>query len=144
MHMAITEFTEEQIQILSRNPYTLNVTSTRIMFTKEAKGKILELANQGKTIVQIMREMGYDPKMLGHHRTKNLIRLIRVEAETREGLHNGYKKRTPKRMTPAEIEELGQNPESYARLKAEVIYLREEVEFLKKVSQQVISGKRGK
>ena len=79
-----------------------------------------------------MRELGYDPKMLGHHRTKNLIRLIRVEAESREGLHNGYKKRTPKRMTPAEIEELGQNPESYARLKAEVIYLREEVEFLKK------------
>ena len=144
MHMAITEFTEEQIQILSRNPYTLNVTSTRIMFTKEAKKKILELADQGKTIAQIMRELGYDPKMLGHHRTKNLIRLIRVEAESREGLHNGYKKRTPKRMTPAEIEELGQNPESYARLKAEVIYLREEVEFLKKVSQQVISGKRGK
>ena len=144
MHMAITEFTEEQIQILSRNPYTLNVTSTRIMFTKEAKERILELANQGKTIAQIMREMGYDPKMLTHHRTKNLIRLIRIEAESREGLHNGYKRRTPKRLTNAEIEELGQNPESYARLKAEIIYLREEVEFLKKVSQQAISGKRGK
>lgn len=144
MHMAITEFTEEQIQILSKNPYTLNVTSTRIMFTKEAKERILELANQGKTIAQIMREMGYDPKMLTHHRTKNLIRLIRIEAESREGLHNGYKRRTPKRLTDAEIEELGQNPESYARLKAEIIYLREEVEFLKKVSQQAISGKRGK
>ena len=144
MHMAITEFTEEQIQILSKNPYTLNVTSTRIMFTKEAKERILELANQGKTIAQIMREMGYDPKMLTHHRTKNLIRLIRIEAESREGLHNGYKRRTPKRLTNAEIEELGQNPESYARLKAEIIYLREEVEFLKKVSQQAISGKRGK
>lgn len=142
--MAITEFTEEQIQILSKNPYTLNVTSTRIMFTKEAKERILELANQGKTIAQIMREMGYDPKMLTHHRTKNLIRLIRIEAESREGLHNGYKRRTPKRLTDAEIEELGQNPESYARLKAEIIYLREEVEFLKKVSQQAISGKRGK
>lgn len=142
--MTSKEFTYEQIEILKKNPYTLNVTSARIMFTKEAKEKILEQAEQGKTIAQIMREMGYDPKMLGHNRTKNLIRGLRIEAETPAGLHNGYRKRTPKRVTNAEISEMEQNPESYARLKAEVIYLREEVEFLKKVSQQVISGKRGK
>ena len=112
--------------------------------TKEAKEKILELADQEKAISQIMRELGYDPKMLGHNRTKNLIRQLRIEAETSAGLHNGYKKRAPKRMTNAEILELEQNPESYAKLKTEVIYLREEVEFLKKVSQQAISGKRGK
>jgi hypothetical protein len=47
-------------------------------------------------------------------------------------------------MTAEQIAELQENPESYAKLKNEVIYLREEVEFLKKVSQQVISGKRGK
>ena len=142
--MAFNEFTDEQMQILKKNPYTLNVTSTRIMFTKEAKEKILELAEQGETIVQIIREMGYDPKMLGHNRTKNLIRGLRIEAETPAGLHNGYKKRTSKRLTNAEISGMEQNPESFAKLKAEVIYLREEVAFLKKVSQQVISGKRGK
>ena len=49
-----------------------------------------------------------------------------------------------KRITPAQIAELEENAESYAKLKNEVIYLREEVEFLKKISQQVISGKRGK
>ena len=48
-----------------------------------------------------------------------------------------------KRITPAQIAKLEENAESYAKLKNEVIYLREEVE-LKKVSQQVISGKRGK
>ena len=39
---------------------------------------------------------------------------------------------------------LGTDEESYARLKNEVVYLRAEVEFLKKISQQAISGKRGK
>ena len=142
--MTYTEFTEEQVRILRKNPYTLNVTSTRIAYTKEAKEKILELANQGEPIAQIMRELGYDPKMLGHHRTKNLIRSLRIEAESPAGLHNGYKKRTPKRLTTAELSELEQNPEAYAKLKAEVLYLREEVELLKKISQQVISKKRGK
>ena len=49
IHMAITEFTEEQIQILSKNPYTLNVT-TKIMFTKEAKEKM----RAARSIIEIV------------------------------------------------------------------------------------------
>ena len=47
-------------------------------------------------------------------------------------------------MDDETIEKLECNPASYEKLKNEVIYLRKEVEFLKKISQQVISGKRGK
>ena len=47
-------------------------------------------------------------------------------------------------MREEEIEQLECNTGSYAKMKNEVIYLRKEVEFLKKISQQVISGKRGK
>ena len=47
-------------------------------------------------------------------------------------------------MSKEEVEELECDPASYAKLKNEVVYLRQEVEFLKKISQQVISGKRGK
>ncbi len=46
-------------------------------------------------------------------------------------------------MNKEEIEQLDASAESYARLKNEVIYLREEVKLLKKLSQQVILGKRG-
>ena len=42
-----------------------------------------------------------------------------------------------------EIEQLDASAESYAKLKNEVIYLREEVKLLKKLSQKVILGKRG-
>ena len=47
-------------------------------------------------------------------------------------------------MSTKALEELDYNPASYRKLKNEVIYLRKEVEFLKKISQQVLSGKRGK
>ena len=142
--MASKELTEEEVRNIKENPYTLSITPTRFALTKEGKEKILELAEAGKTIRQIMTELGYDPEMLGHHRTKNLIRKIREEAESQAGIHNGYVKRKPKHLTTDQIAELEQNPASYAKLKNEVIYLREEVEFLKKISQKVISGKRGK
>ena len=47
-------------------------------------------------------------------------------------------------MDKEEIEQLDNSAASYARLKNEVIYLREEVRFLKKLSQEVIQGKRGR
>ena len=144
MFMARNEFSPEEVKILNKNPYTLKATSKRIMFTLEGKKKILALYEEGKAITQILREMGYDPDMLGHHRTKGIIGKLKEQADSKYGLHNGYARRTPKRMTAEQIAELQENPESYAKLKNEVIYLREEVEFLKKVSQQVISGKRGK
>ena len=136
-------FTQEELQVLNANPYTLNATPTRIMYTKEAKQMILAMAEQGKSIVHIVRELGYDPEVLGRHRIKGLVWRIRQEADSPQGLRNGYATRAPKRLTAGQIAELEENPESYAKLKREVVYLREEVEFLKKVSQQAISGKRG-
>ena len=75
---------------------------------------------------------------------KNMVRNVRREAESKNGLHEGYLRTAGTRMSEEEIEQLECNPVSYAKLKNEVIYLRKEVEFLKKISQQVISGKRGK
>lgn len=137
-------FTPEEIRILSENPNTFEVSTYRLAFTKEAKERILELSASGKSARSIVIELGYDPEMLGDSRVKNIAYYVRLEAESGRGIHQGYRKRSMKRITPAQIAELEENAESYAKLKNEVIYLREEVEFLKKISQQVISGKRGK
>ena len=142
--MARKVFTQEQLQSLNANPYTLNATPIRFMLTKEAKEKILAMAEDGMSIAHIIRELGYDPDVLGRHRIKGLVGRIRMEAESPQGVRGGYARRTTKRLTAGQIAELEENPESYAKLKREVVYLREEVEFLKKVSQQAISGKRGK
>ena len=76
-------------------------------------------------------------------RVKNIVRNTRKEAASPRGLHEGYTRAPTARMNKEEIEQLDASAESYARLKNEVIYLREEVKLLKKLSQQVILGKRG-
>ena len=125
-------FTDEEIEELLKNPYTLSATRHQIRFTLKAKEMILECDRNGMPPSRIVRELGYDANVLGFQRVKNLIRNIKVEAASKNGLHQGSAPRRKKRLTAEQIAELEENPESYARLKTEVIYLREEVEFLKK------------
>lgn len=142
--MGKNHFSPEQVDILKQNPYTLYVSESRLSITLEAKKKILEMTEKNWSESKILEELNYDRNILGHARAKHIIANVKEEANSRHGLHEGYAKRQSRRMTATEIAELEENPESYARLKNEVIYLREEVEFLKKISQQVISGKRDK
>jgi hypothetical protein len=137
-------FSEDEVRKLEMNPYTLSVTNNRLSVTLAAKERILELYNEGKSRRQIMADLGYDPDLLGDDRVKNIIRSTRREAESEQGLHEGYTRVTRRHLDKEEIEQLDESPSSYAKLKNEVIYLREEVEFLKKISQKVISGKQGK
>jgi len=139
-----SSFNQEEIRILKENPNTASVTTSRLSVTLEAKKIILEFHQAGWTSRRIVEELGYDPKMLGEQRMKNMVRNVRREADSRIGLHEGYLRTAGTRMDVEEIEQLDCNPTSYAKLKNEVVYLRKEVEFLKKISQQVISGKRGK
>ena len=137
-------FSDEEIRILKSNPYTFSVSRNRFTLTLEGKKLVLELHKAGLNYRQIMEELGYEPEMLGLQRAKNLVRYTRREAESELGLHEGYARTARIRLSEEELEQLICNPTSYAKLKNEVIYLRKEVEFLKKISQRVISGKRGK
>jgi len=138
-------FTPEEVRQLSDNPYTLSVTENRISFTLEAKKKILELFGLGKSLRQTLTEMGYDVDVLGHGRMKSIIKNIQAEAESEEGLHQGYKREVKrKQLSTEELSNLGVDEVSVIKLRNEVVYLRAEVEFLKKISQEAISGKRGK
>lgn len=142
--MARQVFTDEVVNELSENPYTLNVNNNRLSLTLKAKEKILEMREGGMSPRQIMRELGYNPDVLGKWRVKDIVRHVESEANSPYGIHEGYIRTAKKRLSKDEIDQLDNSRTSYAMLKNEVIYLREEVEFLKKISQQVITGKRGK
>ena len=124
-----SSFNQEEIRILKENPNTASVTTSRLSVTLEAKKIILELHQAGWTSRRIVEELGYDPKMLGEQRMKNMVRNVRREADSRIGLHEGYLRTAGTRMDVEEIEQLDCNPTSYAKLKNEVVYLRKEVEF---------------
>ena len=137
-------FTDEEIRILASNPNTLRVTAHTISLTLAAKRRILDLIDTGLSRREILEELDYDSNMLGEHRYQSMVRYIAKEAETPRGLHEGYCRSSGTFRDNDEIRDLDYTPASFTKLKNEVIYLREEVEFLKKISQQVISGKRGK
>lgn len=139
-----TCFTPEEIKVLEANPYTRRVSASGLSITMEAKQRVLELYETGLTSRQIVEALGYDYEILGGQRMKNIVRNTRKEAASPCGLHEGYPRTAAVRMDNEEIEQLDNSAISYARLKNEVIYLREEVKFLKKLSQEVIQGKRGK
>ena len=139
-----TCFTPEEIKVLEANPYTRRVSASGLSITMEAKQRVLELYETGLTSRQIVEALGYDYEILGVQRMKNIVRNTRKEAASPRGLHEGYPMTAAVRMDNEEIEQLDNSAVSYARLKNEVIYLREEVKFLKKLSQEVIQGKRGR
>lgn len=127
-----SSFMQEEIRILKDNPNTLQLTEKRISLTLNAKQTILELNHNGLTPREIVIKPGYDPTMLGKYRTRNMVRNVLRDAESEQGLHEGYLRTARTRMDDETIEKLECNAASYAKLKNEVIYLRKEVEFLKK------------
>lgn len=139
-----SSFTQEETRILKENPNTAKLTENRISLTLDAKQTILELNQNGLTPREIIIQLGYNPEILGKNRMRNMVRNVLRDVASEQGLHEGYLRTARTRMDDETIEKLECNSASYAKLKNEVIYLRKEVEFLKKISQQVISGKRGK
>ena len=137
------EFTSEEIEILRKNPNTWSVNKYRISLTKEAKERILELAEAGHSSRQCMEELGYDTKVLGKSRCSSAVYNTQREVKQGKQIHDGYAKRQPKRLSADEMEDLPLNHESYIRMKNELVYLKQEVDFLKKISQLAKSGKRG-
>lgn len=101
------KFTEVEIKKLSKNPHTLSVTENRISFTLEAKRTILEQYGVGKSMRQIVKDLDYDPDVLGKGRLKSIAKNIQSEAESEQGLHQGYNRTAKrKRLSTEEISEL--------------------------------------
>ncbi|WP_302486270.1 HTH domain-containing protein [uncultured Megamonas sp.] len=66
--MAAKVFTEEQRQILSRNPNVESVEKTRIIYTEAFKSYYVKKYLSGKKPTEIFIEAGFDPAILGNKR----------------------------------------------------------------------------
>lgn len=66
--MAAKTFTEEQKQILSKNPNVESVENTRIIYTEAFKTYYVKNYLEGKKPTEIFIEAGFDPSILGNKR----------------------------------------------------------------------------
>lgn len=117
-------FTEETIKILSTNIYVKNVTKFHIQFTKEFKQIVYEEKCKGKRVREILKEHGIDPALLSNRQIGRLSYNVNLLSEKKDGFED--RRRT---VSPAANDDKA----TIKQLSHEIAYLRQEVEFLKKL-----------
>jgi hypothetical protein len=130
-------FTPEQIIELRKNPYTYKVTEKHIRFTKEFKELFYKKRQEGMSLRDTFTSLGYDPEVLGYERIEGISGLInkamREEGRFREG--------TRPRHSILDEEDPEITKENFRRMQHELQLLRQEMDFIKKISSRKDSGK---
>lgn len=127
------EYTAKEIKQLKANPYTLRVTKNKLYFTAKFKEDFWIRYQSGDAPKKIMSDLGYDMDCITQKQIDNYVQRIKREALSGEGFKEGDNR--TKRMlvkAPGEISDLS-SPQSIERMQNEILYLRQEVEFLKKI-----------
>lgn len=138
--MRAQAFTDEEVKILGENQYTSFVSNSSIRFTLEFKEMFMERKQEGIPARRIFQEAGYDVGILGTCRIKNFAKRIPKEASGPRGLHEGYHTH---RKRPEDADYSRMPPEeALAAMQREVVYLRQELDFIKKIIKTDSTGGR--
>lgn len=126
------EYTSKQIKELKANPYTLNVTKNKLYFTVKFKEDFWINYQAGISPRKILSDFGYNLDIFGQKQIDSLVQRIKKEALSGKGFREGenHERRVPMKATQ---EEDLSSPQSIERMQNELLYLRQEVEFLKKI-----------
>ena len=125
-------FAPEEIITLRDNPYTARVSQKTISFTLAFKEAFWQGYEEGRSPVQLVRELGYDPAILGQIRIDGIAKNIKNEANSELGLHQGPAPRSRRQLTEDDLSALSQR-QAMKQMQCELIYLRQELEFIKKI-----------
>jgi len=132
--MSRKQFTEEQILLLRQNPYVYSVTSCRLLLTKEFKEIFMTAYNAGEFPRKILEDHGCDIDIIGERRIWSISQHIREEYKKYGEFHQGYRNQYSKGYTPADTDPAVTEKDELKQLRNEVDYLKQEMEFLKKIS----------
>lgn len=128
------EYTAKEMKLLKANPYTFKVTKNKLYFTAEFKEAFWTAYQAGMAPGKILEDLGYDLEMFGQKQIDSIVQRIKHQAQDGRGFRQG-ENRTRRKKDNLSIPE-GTSIESKETLTSilnEVKYLRQEVEFLKKI-----------
>jgi hypothetical protein len=133
LHMRRSKFTSREQQILRKNQYTYRVTDSQIFFTKEFKEEFWRQYQLGSTPREIATSLGYDPDILGTSRLTGLQINIKKQAIRPKGFTEGKGRR---KCMQSELDSIDEKPsdKTIIKMQHELLYLKQEMEFLKKIS----------
>lgn len=135
------EYTPKQIKKLEANPYTLKVTKNKLYFTIKFKEDFWINYQAGNAPRKILSDLGYDLEYFGQKQIDSIVQRIKKEALSGNGFCEGENRERRIPMKATNREELS-SPQSIERMQNELLYLRQEVEFLKKIIMTNNSKKR--
>lgn len=129
-------FTEEQQQLLRQNPYIYSVTETRITLTKEFKEIFMTAYKAGESPRKILEDHGFDISIIGERRIWSISQHIRTKYQKYGEFHEGYGPRDTSATHPVltDTDTPVSEADEIRQLRHEVDYLKQEMEFLKKIS----------
>ena len=136
------EYTPKQIKKLEANPYTLKVTKNKLYFTIKFKEDFWINYQAGNAPRKILSDLGYDLEYFGQKQIDSIVQRIKKEALSGNGFREGENRERRIPVKATNREELS-SPQSIERMQNELLYLRQEIEFLKKIIMTDNSKKRG-
>ena len=129
----MVKYTKKQQKELEKNPYTYKVTDNRIFFTKEFKQTFWIKYNPGVSPRAILQDIDYDLSYFNQGQIDNIVQHLKKKSIAGESFTEGYsKEKRPNIKLPQPDNSL----QTIQQMQNEITYLRQEVEFLKKVSEQ--------
>lgn len=130
----LSTFTPEQMAKLAANPFTQHVSAYRISYTLEFKNLFLAHYEQGEPVKQIFIDLGYDPEILGDNRIYDFSCKLLHKVEAGELPTEESPRKAQEKPTSVDYNTMPAQ-QSVAAMQRELTYLRQQVEFLKKISQ---------
>lgn len=127
------KYTKKQQKELEKNPYTYKVTENRLFFTKEFKKVFWIKYNAGMSPRAILKELGYDLSYFSQGQIDNIVQHLRKKSIAGEEFSEGYAK---EKRPNIKLPKPDTSPETIQQMQNEIMYLKQEIEFLKKVSDQ--------
>ena len=138
-----TLFTQEEIALLEKNNSTHLVSKPMIKFTDDFKDDFWRLYLTDLPVKEIFRMLGYDPEVIGTKRIDGFVYNLRKARLTDEQRIGSISRASKVRRPPADVNysEM-KSKEAIKAMEIELTYLRQEVDFLKKLYSLIPLGNR--
>lgn len=126
------EYTPKQIKELEKNPYIYRATKHKLYYSAKFKEDFWISYQAGNAPRKILSDFGFNLDIFGQKQIDSLVQHIKKQALAGNGFSEGENRTKRVPMKATREEELSA-PQSIERMQNELLYLRQEVEFLKKI-----------
>lgn len=134
---AMKEYTAKEMKLLKANPYTFKITKNKLYFTIEFKEAFWVAYQAGMAPRKILNDFGYDLEIFGQKQIDSIVQSIKRQAQSEKGFSQGESRERRKKAEINISEKVNENSKSLIQsILNEVKYLRQEVEFLKKITKK--------